>query len=853
MPQRIEYQADAPSLQTGRGRTLQVIIVVTLGLALLVGVITMTRDVTEKLSKLGTASSDNLLWGLAQAEVEYLELIEAIEHTEGSSDENMAPLRQQFDVLYSRIDTLATAPTYAWLRSHTEFRQTLTQIELFLSETIPVIDGTDLELANNIDVLLGRAREVHPAIRSLAVNGLDRLAVAAEAERDAVALVLFRLALVLAALVGLLILISGYLTRMNMLRNREKRQLARTSQRMNMIVGTSLDAVVVADEHWHIIEFNAAAEETFGLSADRAVSMPMGTLLAERHEDGRPMETPPKLVGLGRIRRRGRHADGHIFPCEMSIQSVATDMGRIYVAFMRDISRRQQAELSLRQARDQALAGERAKSEFLALMSHEIRTPLNGLLGNLSLLQDRSMGPQERKLIGNMEVSGKILLQQVNNVLDITRYDSGADVRAAYPVHLPGMVREIMDGQEALASIQGTTLNWRWVGDDVDWIEIDGERLQHVLINLVGNAVKFTRDGTITLELEQTSVDDDQSMLEIRVIDTGVGIPPDKLESIFSDFVTTGELYDRFAGGTGLGLGIVKRFITGLGGTVSVESNLGEGSTFRLRLPVRPIARPAELPIGKEAPAQINVVEPKQILVVEDNTINQQVIGDLLREDGHTVSFASNGKQGVEAAAAEQFDLIFMDISMPEMDGRMATQRIRGSDGPNMSTPIIALTANVLPSEVEQFLKDGLNDVLTKPLNREKVRAMMARHFSGTERANERIDSWEEDDDSEAVLVDLDHLEEMRTVVGGSIVDLFQRFSQEMDDTLGTKLRSGDEPDSLARHMHNMAGSAAIFGATDLVATLQGMERSYQKGEDPGSETLHRVWTDTHAILSDCI
>ncbi|WOI57441.1 ATP-binding protein [Palleronia sp. LCG004] len=801
----------------------------------------LVSDVARDMRLLDTATSDNVEWTIAQTEVEFLEFEAEILETQTGSDRSMIDLRRKFDVFYSRISTLGEAALYAPMREDPVYERALGDVRAFLDRAVPLIDGGDTALYAALPTLIEEAETLHEALRTLVTSSLDYFASESDARRTDVGITLGRLAAALAALIITLGLLVLYLTRLNAQGVERQRQIAQTSQRMNTVITASLDAVVVTDAGGHILEFNAAAESIFGHAAADVKGRSIGDVIVPEkyrgmHEAG--MERmrrngPRNVVGKGRVQLEGMRADGTIFPCELAIQSASTDTGEIFIAFLRDITARVVAEQELMEARDQALAGERAKTDFLAVMSHEIRTPLNGLLGNLSLLQDTSLDERQSGFVANMDTSGRQLMRHVSDVLDITRYDAGKLQITPAPMDLGGLVQDLVDGQSAAAARHGTQISWRWSGEPLDWIAADRDRLEHILMNLIGNAVKFTREGRIDITLEIVGTTSDGADLEIRVDDTGIGIAPDQIDRIFQDFVTGDVLYDRMAEGTGLGLGIVRRFAAAMNGKVSVESILGKGSRFTLHLPVKSV----DMPEAPAEPAETRRIEvaPRRVLVVEDNPINQQVVRDMLLLDGHDVTVVSDGRTGVEAATATRYDLILMDISMPVMDGRAATRAIRAGDGASADVPIVALTANAMASERAAFLDDGMTTILSKPLSRKALDAML----SGLPEPSQ---------DPDQTVIDLEHLADMRAAVGETFEPLLDRFESETDallDWLGT-----DPPiNEIRERVHKTAGSAAVFGARDFRAELVTIENAAQDGAREDLSRLPALWRNTRNAL----
>jgi CheY-like chemotaxis protein len=456
----------------------------------------------------------------------------------------------------------------------------------------------------------------------------------------------------------------------------------------------------------------------------------------------------------------------------------------------------------------------------------------------MTLLRDTDLTTHQDRYVSYMETSGRLLLSHVSNVLDITSYDVGKLNTYIEPVNISELMQDIVDSQSSTAGKNETSLVWGWSGPKIDWIFSDHDRLQHVMMNLVGNAVKFTRRGKVSVIIENVGNADGARLL-ISITDTGQGIPEDLAKRVFDDFIKGNTAYDRDVGGTGLGLSIAKRFVTALGGEIGVRSIVDEGSTFWVELPVREVEAP------KVVPFQINELQPSRplkVLIVEDNEINRVVACEMLRADGHTAVEAHDGLEGVEMSRTEEFDIILMDISMPVMDGRAATRMIRADGGASANAAIFALTANAMIEEQKEFLKDGMDGILTKPLSREALRGVLNKLRRPA-------------DNDYAILINHSHIAETREALGEeTFVKLRSRFVHEVDDLLAWL--STDETHDLlevASRSHKAAGTAAVFGAQRLRETLNRIETSAKRGESQNvveqTKAAGSVWQRTKSDL----
>lgn len=815
------------------------ILVVLAGLVIVTAIAFLAWNVTRKIEELSSASSDNVQWSLSQTEVEFQEFSSRIR-----VGADLTGIRRRFDIFYSRINTVSQAQVFEELRADDDFRATLQNIQDWLETTVRYIDSTDVELTRSLPRVAGLVQDIRPDVRKLSLSGLKIFAQNADRQRADVALTMTELALALAVLIGALGLSVLYLVRLNKRIRLQERAQRQTGTRMNTVINTSLDGVIVSDDRGRIVEFSPAAEDIFGHPAADVIGHELGKIIVPDHlraGHDKGMERmrqggEKRVVGKGRVQLEAKRADGSIFPVELAIQSAVTEDGEIYIAFLRDITEQKAGEAELVDARDKAIAGEKSRSEFLATMSHEIRTPLNGLLGNLSLLRDTTLTGKQDTYMRNMETSGRLLLSHVSDVLDITRYDSGKVSVNLEPMNVSDLLQDIIDSQSGMASTQETTLDWGWDGPAQHWITSDSDRLQHVLMNLIGNAVKFTKRGRVSVTVSWHS---DEMTFEIE--DTGAGIPEDLQDRIFDDFVTGNAAYDREVGGTGLGLSIARRFVDVLGGEILVASELGLGSTFRVVVPAKAAEATPKLDNLVERRA---VIAPLRVLVVEDNEINRFVVREMLQADGHEVKEAHDGQQGVDMAAAERFDLILMDISMPVLDGRSATRHIRQGSGASRNARIVALTANVMPSEREDFLAQGMNGVLTKPLRKSDLRTVL-----GHQEATAPSET--------SVLIDHEHNAETYEVIGAeNYPKLLARYSAEAETFI--EWLQGDarlDRNDIADEAHKIAGNAALFGATAFRDTLVLIERSAKAGEDAAVmaaiATLPDIWKRSKKALAE--
>jgi len=392
------------------------------------------------------------------------------------------------------------------------------------------------------------------------------------------------------------------------------------------------------------------------------------------------------------------------------------------------------AALNFEQAADKARAADRAKTDFLASMSHELRTPLNGILGMTHLLAMEDLTAEQQNKVDTIQESGDALLILLNDILDLSKVEAGELEVEIREFRLQDLVASIEALWEPQA--QSKQLGWRC---DVDLSVApvligDDAKLRQIVFNLVSNALKFTDDGEIGLRVTQSESPDGRVMNRFEVSDTGPGIPHEHQSRLFDKFTQADSTISRRYGGTGLGLAICKSLIELMGGEIGYDTAPREGTTFWITLACEPgtdSALPApdapDAPDAPETPAKAVPDQPLTILVAEDNSVNQQIIRLMLEKAGHRCDMAENGAQAVEAVRRQDYDLVLMDIQMPEMDGIAATSAIRSLGGKRAKTPIVALTANAMKGDRALYLSAGMNDYVAKPIDPAALGAALSR------------------------------------------------------------------------------------------------------------------------------
>jgi two-component system, sensor histidine kinase and response regulator len=609
---------------------------------------------------------------------------------------------------------------------------------------------------------------------------------------------------------------------------RYSKQLHRSFEKERSIIEGSLDAVVELDSRGKVLNWNGPAERLFGWSVTEAVGQQLDELVIPEQD---------RLQYLEGLRQLGEQQDeptfhqrfemecvarnGRQFDVELAIVSIQGSEEMTFCAFVRDITDRKSHELDMRRAMEEAEAANRTKSEFLANMSHEIRTPLNSILGFAELLvrnADEGDERTRRDYAETIRTSARHLLELINNVLDLSKIEAGKMQveHARFSPHQ--VIAEVVSLMRVRAVEKGVVLNYRWDSPIPETIATDPHRIRQLLINLVGNAIKFTEQGSVMI-VARAQRESDHCYLILEVRDTGIGIERSKLDDIFHPFVQADSSMTRRYGGTGLGLAICKNIAAALGGNLSVDSEIGKGTTFTIRIAigdlrhVRMLESPPETTTGDyvDRPSSANL-QGVRVLLADDGETNRKLIQVFLSRHGADVQTVENGEMACRLAVAEEYDVILMDMQMPQMDGYAAARKLRSI---GYEKPIIALTAHAMKGDREKCTYAGCSGYLSKPVNVDELVRQVEAAVGLGERCRVDLKSEKERKIKRAlsgpIRSSLPTEDELLHEIVSEFVESIPARLEAMERALAE-----ENYEELQQHVHGLKGSGGTAGFTCL-------------------------------------
>ena len=606
-----------------------------------------------------------------------------------------------------------------------------------------------------------------------------------------------------------------------------KRLLATVVEQSDQAIFTeSLDGVITS--------WNAGAEELFGYTTEEAIGKEYAILIPS--EDRATLNTPERIRSGQKLSCETRMVtkNGTIIDIEISAAPMFDDngihSGEITIA--RDITERRRTQEQLLQAKKAAEAASQAKSDFVANMSHEIRTPMNGILGFTELALDSNLNAEQRDNLTAVKSSAESLLGVINDILDFSKIEAGRLDVESIAFSVRDSLDQTIKSLELRARQKGLKLLWDVAPDVMDCVIGDPVRLRQVIVNLVGNAIKFTSQGEVGVRVEMGPYSATDVRLLFTVRDTGIGIPPEKQRLIFEAFSQADMSTTRIYGGTGLGLTISSRLVELMGGNITVESEAAKGSVFRFTVhvklpqehsqPAGLAAQPASLR-SRSARAESSMLA---ILVAEDNPVNQKLARRLLEKLGHHVHLAENGEQAVTAVKTQHFDVVLMDLQMPVMGGLAATAMIRDwEQGRGTHIPVIAMTAHAMQGDRERCLDSGMDGYISKPIDIAALVSTLETITPGTSKAaslDEPFSSRQTTDLTLDLELALQHTDNDRDLLC-DIIDIYLADCPQSIAEIEAALQagSGETVYRLAHKLKGAVGSLAALRATSLATSLE--------------------------------
>ena len=603
--------------------------------------------------------------------------------------------------------------------------------------------------------------------------------------------------------------------------------LVDSEEKYRTIFNSFTDLYFKTDKLGYVIAVSPSVEKLSGYSTDETIGKNVTEFYFDSHESKMLMDQLRSFKSINDYEIRLKNKDGKKVFVSANIKVILDSNGKTVhtEGVLRDITLRKKSEVELKLAKDAAEKANSAKSEFLANMSHEIRTPMNAIIGFSGLLNKSISDDRLSRYINAISSSGENLLTLINDILDLSKIEAGAINISNEAVNLHGVVNEIRDIYKFKSQDKGLEF-FIEIDDNIPAILIlDETRLRQILINLVGNAIKFTDEGYLKIcILRKPSADENHVDLTFEVSDTGIGIPKDEMARVFEPFIQQSSQDIKKYGGTGLGLSISKRLVEKMGGKLSVRSQFGEGSTFIINL------NNVEIGVSLDTTqptVEIEMAhysfEDSTILLIEDNEINQFLIKEYLAGKNVTVLSGVNGREAIDLASKHQPDIILMDMQMPELDGYEAARQIK-SLSLISHIPIIGLSAGIMMGAEEKALKAGCNEFLTKPVSEENLISTLIKYLPHSSSSSEMKNGNEDINISEHDLGSLS-LKQMNNLAG-SISNLDILFLPKWKEICGTMIMN--EVQSFGTEIKSFGSEYNLSGLIRWGKTLENHASNFR-------------------------
>ena len=836
----------------GRTRRNTGFILLVLLLVSCIGLLASALKFDDRLEAVRAADSDNQGWLVAQLEVDFQAFIIAIatasQTLDTRSDSDMVSLYNdailRFDIFYSRTSVLAASLNNRVLATRLEAKlQDLLNLRNDLADRVDAIEPGDIAALRALGADLPSYEPLVRDVSTMAMQEFIDVAQSMRLEEKALWQRFLLESLILLTLTSM----SAFLAvRLWLDLERRTDQAERAALTISKAYEASLSAVIVTDLEGRVLLCNGAAENMFGRKMDELVGslvedtiVPPTLLRTYRRALKRTRtEDPISAKGSAPYPSRARRANGEDFPIELShTMDLDLDGEPILISFVRDISDQVASENELRSAVDAAQKYAATRSMFLATMSHEMRTPLHGLIASLQLIDTTLLDDEDRKHLSIARDCSERALSQINDVLNFTRLSENKERRGGFSPARAS--RDIINEMQSIATERGNILTVSILDSNSENMVVGyPSAFSRVLYNLVGNAVKFTEDGNISVKVSTTKQAGEIMEVSVLVEDDGPGIPAEDHERIFQMFETSPSSNENNTISSGLGLPIAKLAVERMNGEITVDSSIGQGSRFEFKIPVvaqapeEDISEFGQEPVFDTAHSNLPVATgvAREILVVDDNEVNLSVMQEMVKRLGYIPHFAHNGQEAVDLANERKFDIILMDVSMPVMDGRDATLHIRDG-GASSQAFVLGVTALIEAEDPDWYEEFGMDSVLVKPVSQYELTKTLA----AIEDAILEIDNTEKPAISAPEIVvpmsaDIDsfNFQELCGLVGEDTAPRLVASTLQDVRTALLALRFRDTETAILAH--RAAGSTAVVGWSGLSSNLRKIEDAAQAG-----------------------
>ena len=621
-------------------------------------------------------------------------------------------------------------------------------------------------------------------------------------------------------------------------RKKEKQAIIESQEKLQMVLNTSLDAIVTINEDSEVTDWNHVAENIFGYSRHEAIGKTLhGLIIPKRmrdaHEKGmvRFMKTQKGVMMNKRIEIIAVRKSGEEFPVELSVSPIKIQGNFFFSAFMQDITKRKENENALIKAKQTAEKARNIERQFLAHMSHEIRTPMNAVIGMTYLLRQSELSEEQNEYLEALQFSADSLMEIISDILDLSKIDAEEIEFDARPFSLQSILDSLQNTYRF--RVKGKNISVEIHIDDNIETQIIGDRtrLNQILGNLLNNASKFTSEGYIGINVVLEEVKDDTFWINFQVYDTGIGISDENLDKIFESFKQASAGIHGEYGGTGLGLSIVKQLVELQGGRISVSSEVEKGTMFEVVLPFKDSGK--KIMRGGDKFNYDNGIQSRiqelDILIAEDNPINQKLITSIFMQWGANFDLVPNGKEAIEYSKNKKYDLIFMDINMPVMNGYEAVIELKKEkNNLNADTPIITLTAAALQEERKRMFKAGVFDFITKPFSPKQLQQTIVNCLDKNVNPVDIMIDKNEDSKCEpmAKVYDLSHLEKFSQHNPDFVREMIDMFLSQnpmdlgkLDEFLGDK--NWGQVKDIAHQMKSIYGTLGMIEQQNISKDIE--------------------------------